>query len=114
MDIDKLTIGELKQLKCLLGTNEQKQPNCPEYMGWRIVVLQRGWVAVGKYTRTGEYVELTNAYIIRKWGTTKGLPQLALEGETSDTVLDKSPNIKFHVLTEVMSIECDEEKWKDK
>lgn len=112
MDIDKLTIGELKQLKCLLAGNNQAATNaCEEDLGPRIVILQRGWVAVGRYKQKGEYVTLSNASIIRRWGTTEGLPQLALEGKLSNTVLDKSPNIRFHILTEVGSIACDASKW---
>jgi len=112
MNIDNLTLGDVKQLQCMLN-GDNKKMICKDF-GWRIVVLQRGWVAVGKYHQDGEYVNLTNAYIIRRWGTTEGLPELAIKGELDNTTLDKSPDIRFHALTEVMSIDCSEEKWKDK
>ena len=56
----------------------------------RIVVLQRGWVAIGKFTRncSGEG-ELFPGAIIQTWGTTKGLPEL-VNGPTSSTKLNKS------------------------
>lgn len=113
MKLDELTLGEVKQLKCMFGETNKEGLCCEQDLGKKIVVLQRGWVAIGDYIKSGEYVTLKNAAIIRKWGTTKGLPQLAREGKLSDTVLDSSPNIKFHILTEVMSIDCCEEKWKD-
>lgn len=42
----------------------------------KIVVLQRGWVAVGRYSQEGEQCALDDASIIRVWGTTKELVDL--------------------------------------
>ncbi len=39
----------------------------------KIVVLQRGWVMIGKFERNGSECKLHNASVIRCWGTTKGL-----------------------------------------
>ena len=77
----------------------------------KIVVLQRGWVAIGRWGRDGSDCKLTDASIIRKWGTTKGLGELA-SGPLSDTILDKAGIIGFDYLTVVCTIECDEESWK--
>ena len=77
----------------------------------RIVVLQRGWVAVGKYTRDGDHAKLEQASIVRRWGTDKGLGQLAAGGPRPNTVLDTAPPIEFHTLTEVMNVRCNPEAW---
>jgi len=78
----------------------------------RIVVLQRGWVVVGRYERDGDNCKLYNAQVIRNWGTTKGLGEIAGEGPKKDTKLDPTNGlVEFHRLTEVMSIMCAEEKW---
>lgn len=77
----------------------------------RIVVLQRGWVAVGRYSRAGEHAKLARASIVRRWGTDKGLGQLASEGPRPNTQLDAAPDIEFHALTEVFNIRCNPEKW---
>lgn len=78
-----------------------------------IAVLQRGWVAVGRLTRLkNEEMRLDNAAIIRRWGTTKGLPELASSGPSSNTALDESPPIRYHKLTEVLRIDCEESKWR--
>jgi hypothetical protein len=55
-----------------------------------IVVITSGWVFVGNYHKsTGDApAYLTNASNVRKWGTTAGLGELALNGPTKDTVLD--------------------------
>ena len=77
----------------------------------RIVILQRGWVVVGRFSQEGSNCKLTNASIIRVWGTTKGLGEIAINGPTSKTVLDKSPDIRFHELTIIATIDCVEATW---
>lgn len=78
----------------------------------RIVVLQRGWVVVGMMTTEGSQVVITNAMVIRRWGTTKGLGEIAAGGPTSGTTLDPAGTVRVHELAVVMSIDCDAEKWQ--
>lgn len=78
----------------------------------RICVLHRGWVLVGAYERKGEFISLTNPKVIRRWGTTKGLGEIAIEGPTSSTVLDKEPESEFHISQCVRTIKCEETKWE--
>lgn len=78
----------------------------------RIVVLQRGWVAIGDLTSEGPVCKLENAQIIRKWGTTKGLGQLALEGKQADTILDPAGTLRFHELAIVTMFDVNAEKWQ--
>src|ERR1035437_6428140 len=54
----------------------------------QIVVLNRGWVVIGNYFEKGDECTLTEASVIRKWGTTQGLGELAEKGKLADTVLD--------------------------
>ena len=42
-----------------------------------IVILDRGFVLVGHAVVEGEWVTTTQASIVRRWGTTKGLGELA-------------------------------------
>lgn len=79
----------------------------------RIVILQRGWVMVGKFERDGSECKLHNAKVIRKWGTTKGLGEIAKDGPTGGTTLDPCNGlVEFDYLTVIATISCDEEKWK--
>lgn len=79
----------------------------------KIVVLQRGWVFVGKFSQEGSTCKLTDAYNIRSWGTTKGLGELAEGGPIKDkTNLDKVNDVAFHELTSVVIIDCDDKIWK--
>jgi hypothetical protein len=75
-----------------------------------IVVLQRGWVLVGDLTREKNDCLLKNASVIRTWGTTNGLGELALTGPTSSTKLDKCTDIHFHYLTMCFLMEVKNEK----
>jgi len=98
------------------GSQKQK-----EFSGEiRIVVLQRGWVVVGRYSVSGENGYLDGAHVIRKWGTDKGLGQLVSgpikSGESSyaPTVLDKCyGRVEFLLSTTILMLNCDEDGWKE-
>lgn len=77
----------------------------------KIVILQRGWIYIGKFTRENTDCKLTNAYCIRRWGTSKGLQEL-VNGPTSSTVLDKCEGlVEFDYLTVVHTISVNESRW---
>lgn len=79
----------------------------------RICILQRGWVMVGYYHRDGDNCSLAKASVIRNWGTTKGLGEIAADGPKKDTKLDPTNGlVEFHRLTEVATILCKEDSWK--
>jgi len=71
-----------------------------------IVIAQRGWVFVGDVTRTESEVVIENAAVVRRWGTTAGLGQLAETGPTSDTRLDPCPTVRIHPLAIVATMDC--------
>ena len=77
----------------------------------KIVVLQRGWNAIGRFERIGSDCTLKDSYVIRVWGTDRGLGQLALDGKQQNTKLDKVGTMHFDYLTVVTLMDCDQEKW---
>ena len=79
----------------------------------KIVILQRGWVFVGDFYKVGSHCRLENAACVRRWGTTKGLGELAKKGPLSNTVLDPCPTVRFHELTVIATVDCAEEAWKN-
>lgn len=79
--------------------------------GKHIVILQRGWVVVGNIKQSGTSVTINDASVIRVWGTTKGLGELALEGPTESTKLDPCGTVKSHELAIVATLKCEESKW---
>jgi hypothetical protein len=81
----------------------------------KIVVLQRGWIVVGRFERNGTQCKLHNASVIRTWGTTNGLGEIAKEGVTSTTKLDKCHGVvEFDYMTVVLTIDCEVSKWQSK
>lgn len=79
----------------------------------KIVILQRGWVMVGRFERNGSECKLHNAAVIRSWGTTKGLGELAKNGPLETTKLDKTYGVvEFDYLTVVAAIACEEKSWE--
>lgn len=77
----------------------------------QIVILNRGWVVIGDYSEKGDDCTLTDAFVIRKWGTTQGIGELAEKGKLPDTILDSTPNVHFNKLTMVARIDVREDKW---
>lgn len=81
----------------------------------KIVILQRGWNMIGRFVRNGNDCKLHNAAVIRKWGTSRGLGEIASGGPNPETKLDKTYGIvEFDYLTVVATIACSEEKWEGK
>ena len=76
----------------------------------KICILQRGWVMVGDFVRDGNDCTLKNANVIRVWGTTKGLGEIALNGPTSSTILDPCGTARFDYLTTIAVLDCSD-KW---
>ena len=80
-------------------------------MSKQIVIAQRGWVFVGDVEKSGDDVTINNAQCIRRWGTTKGLGEIARSGPTSNTVLDDMGTVRLHSLAVVASLDCEASKW---
>lgn len=112
MEIEQLTkiLNSLNNLKENSISNNFNDHDW-NYMGIKIVVLQRGWISVGNLYKKNEYFKLTNCNTIRRWGTTKGLGEIAKNGPTSETKLDSDTETLFHELTVVKILDCNKEKW---
>jgi hypothetical protein len=81
----------------------------------RIIILQRGWNLIGRFSEDekGNFIIEEPCYVIRRWGTTGGLGQLAIEGPQGETKLDKTPTCRGHESALIYTIDVDEAKWKD-
>ncbi len=78
----------------------------------RIVVLQRGWVVVGDYgvDPDNDEVVISDASVIRRWGTSKGLGELR-DGPLPETVLDPAGEIRAPRGAVVLTIAVSAEAW---
>ena len=73
----------------------------------KIVVCQRGFVYAGDVATVGDYIVIANAVNVRKWGTTKGLGELAAKGSLPDTKADATGTVRVHRLAVVSMIDCE-------
>lgn len=106
----ELSVQQLRELLC----NGSNAPAGTALRNKRIVVLQRGWVVVGNYSRQGDEILVEGASVIRQWGATKGLGEIAAGGPTSKTVLDPCGLVRAHVASVVLTVDCNEEAWRGK
>ena len=73
----------------------------------QILVLHRGWVIIGNVSKeTQNEIEVQDCSVIRKWGTTKGLGEIALNGITKETVLDPCGTVIAPLISVIMRIQC--------
>jgi len=76
-----------------------------------IVVCDRGFVLVGRITVSDSYVTISPCSTVRRWGTSRGLGEIASGGPTDKTVLDPQPTTRVHELQVVQIIDCEDSKW---
>lgn len=86
---------------------EQKQV----LSGFGIVVADRGFVYVGDVVVSGDWCVITNTRNIRKWGTTKGLGELAQNGPLPGTVLDLVGTVRVPSRAVMHLIDTEASKW---
>lgn len=77
----------------------------------QIVVLQRGWIVVGDVNKSENEVTIKNCSVIRVWGTSKGIGEIAENGATDKTKLDSCPDIIVHPLSVVLYMNVNMSKW---
>lgn len=82
--------------------------------GLQIVVLDRGFVYIGRVKTDAFWCYLQDARNIRRWGTTQGLGQLAQTGPTSNTVLDPVGTLKAPMQSVISLIAVEEKAWETK
>lgn len=77
----------------------------------KIVVLDRGFVYVGRVEVGADFVTITHAKNIRTWGTTKGLGEL-VSGPLSGTKLDTVGTVKAPLRALISLIDVEQKAWK--
>lgn len=77
-----------------------------------IVILDRGFVLVGETEIAGDWVVTRNASVIRRWGTTKGLGEIAKGGPIADTLLDPIGEVRSPLRALIGLVTCEPSAWK--
>lgn len=120
-DIDTMTIADAraaiergKEVEKLLGSPKTTAlpTNTPsDFTAPQIVILDRGFVYVGDVSISGDWVLISNAKNVRRWGTTKGLGELAKSGPLSNTILDPAGTVRAPLRALIGLIECEASSW---
>ena len=107
INIEEITIGDARKLASMFQGQNIPQAALTERrdLGCQIVVVDRGFVYVGKTVIEGEYVRITGARNIRIWGTMKGLGEL-VSGPTSSTKLDEVGEVLIPIRAVIHFIKC--------
>lgn len=79
--------------------------------GVAIVVADRGFVYVGRVEVDEDFCVVEQAKNIRKFGTERGLGQLALEGPQENTVLDEVGIVRIPMRAVISIIDTEAAKW---
>ncbi len=106
-----MNIDDLIKLLSVLNDTGDRNTGLAQEHGKKIVVLDKGFVYVGNLSTDSEWLYISNAQNIRRWGTCKGLGQLALEGPLEKTRLDNTPNIKAPISELKHMIDIEVSKW---
>jgi len=121
MDIDTLTIGDAKQaiergkaIEAALGGKSAAQASPARDVtneGLNVVILDRGFVYVGDVTIAGDWIVISNAKNVRRWGTSQGLGELAAKGPQPETKLDMAGTVKAPLRALIGLIACEASSW---
>lgn len=79
--------------------------------GYAMVVLDRGFVYVGEVEICEKWCVIKKAKNIRRYGTKRGLGELAISGPTGTTELDETGDVRAPMPINHI-IETEEAKWK--
>ncbi|MFT4095907.1 MAG: hypothetical protein QM651_02210 [Rhodoblastus sp.] len=77
----------------------------------QIVILDRGFVFVGDVAQDGDWLVISSARNVRRWGTTKGLGELAASGPLPNTKLDPAGLVRAPLRAVIGTIDCEPSKW---
>ena len=77
----------------------------PDFTGTHLIALDRGWVFVGKVSVSGDWITITNARVVRLWGTTAGLGELR-DGPRPNTKLDDAGTVVAPLRAVIHLIKC--------
>lgn len=87
----------------------------PEPPPFQIVVTNERWNIAGRVTASEDgSLVITDAHVIRYWGTTGGLGELAADGPTSKTKLDRYGVVRVPAHAVVLTIDSEAALWPTK
>ena len=99
---------ELRELLSLVNPVQARERR--EH-GIALVIADRGHVWVGDVVTNGDWCIITKASVVRLWGTTRGLGEIASGGPTDKTVLDKIGEVRANMRAVIAIVPCEVSRW---
>jgi len=79
----------------------------------QIAVLTNGFVYVGDVQPINKgVIVILNAWNIRRWGTSRGLGEIAVEGPTKNTILDRAGIVRVPNHSLIFLLDCEAKQWQ--
>ena len=75
-------------------------------MSKEIIVCVERWNLIGDVTETPTELVIKNCSTIRRWGTTAGLGEIAVNGPTESTILDFNGKVHVPLNAVIFRIKC--------
>jgi hypothetical protein len=113
MDSNQLTLGQIKELSKLIAPAPAASDpaEVERDLGPQIVVLRHGYVYKGyAYIKDG-FIYIDDAWNLRRWATTKGMQQMAIEGPQKGASIDGPTPVYAPLHSLVLTIPVDESLW---
>lgn len=111
LNIENMTIGQAREIAALFGAASAPAIVGKDH-GMCILAADRGWVFVGKVCEEGDNFVMTDSRTVIRWGTTKGLEELADKGPLTNTRLAESAACRMIPRAAVkFVVACNESAW---
>lgn len=114
MNIDELKIGEAKEIAAMFGAQIKSSGTGIVNHGLCIVVLDKWFVYVGQLMTDDKFLTIMQPHVARRWGTTRGLGQLVLEGPQPNPELDNCGTVRTLIGELKHMILCEVSAWENK
>lgn len=66
---------------------------------------------IGKCEEKDGKLLVVEGSVVRRWGTSKGLPELANKGPLTGTVLDGKCEMEFPMSSVIAKMKCNDQAW---
>jgi hypothetical protein len=108
---DAATLEQLREGASDAAPSEMLVSSAKTEHGLAIVIADRGWVWVGTVTSDYDFTTIEGARCVRRWGTSKGLGELAKLGPRPDTALDDPVDMKVASRAVIAIVPCEQSAW---
>ena len=106
MSDNSISIDDLRALARAFGNDQREEDH-----GLCLLVADNAHVWFGHVVTDMRWAHISGARIVRRWGTERGLNQLATEGPRANTILDDPSDVLVASSKVIAIIPCEVSRW---